>query len=329
MTTREWLLTDGLGGFAMGTASAGRTRRYHGLCTLAEAGRRWLMVAAIDLTYRDAHGSQALSTHVYQGGVRHPDGATRLTGFSPRPWPSWRYRLDDGSSLELELLAERGGARFVLAALGPPRPGAMLLCRPLLAGRDMHALTTENDTVALGGVVRAPGEVSFQLYPGIPALTIAGSGGFVPQPDWYRRFQLDEEEARGFPHREDLASPGAWQLGLEQGAAALVMGRRGSLPSGPIGLAGALRASAPRPAAADYLVTIDGRPSVIAGYPWFGDWGRDTFIALRGLCLPERPQAAADILHAWAPLVQGGMLPNRFPEGGIAPEYHSVDAALW
>jgi predicted glycogen debranching enzyme len=173
----------------------------------------------------------------------------------------------------------------------------------------------------------------------------AATGHYEHRPDWYRRFLYTEEQARGLDSVEDLASPGVFRFDLDEGRACLV------LATGPSALdegsgeplrhrveqwmaeeAARRRAFAtPLDRAADAYIVSRGRgATIVAGYPWFTDWGRDTFVALRGLCLSTgRLADARQILLEWAGSVSEGMLPNRFPDHGEAPEFNSVDASLW
>jgi predicted glycogen debranching enzyme len=343
---REWLEADGLGGYAMGTACGVRTRRYHALLVAATrppAGRM-VLVGDLEVFAETSGGRRALSSHRYAGGVLHPDGSARLTAFSSEPWPTWRFALEDGTILEQELLVAPGAPRVLVrwsrvAGAGPAR----LSVRPLLSGRDHHALHHENpafrfDARELGGVVR------WTPYPGVPAIDALASGGYEHAPVWYRSFLYDEEVARGFDGVEDLASPGAFTFDLEQGPAVLLL----AAGDGDGALArtdaravardlsaaeAARRARFPSPlhrAADAYLVGRGTGRTIVAGYPWFTDWGRDTFVAVRGLCLAAgRLEEARDVALTWAGALSSGMLPNRFPESGEAPEYNSVDSALW
>ena len=166
------------------------------------------------------------------------------------------------------------------------------------------------------------------------------------EPCWYRNFLYDEELARGLDAVEDLAAPGCYEFDLAVGSAVLIFSAEGlgqdsaQESSAPLELAqqlaeaelvrrNAISTSRLRAAEA-YMVKRGAGRTIIAGYPWFGDWGRDTFIALRGLCLATgRLEEAREILVAWAGTISQGMLPNRFPEQGMEPEYNSVDASLW
>ena len=344
----EWLETDGLGGFAMGTSDGIRTRRYHALLLAAThpPDGRVLLVADLEVFVETAAGRYALSSHRYQGGVIYPDGARRLTAFAHWPWPRWEWTVPDGARVAAELVALRVGPTPRVALRWTLLAGAVtsLHVQPLLAGRDYHATHHENAAFRFEPVLTGDC-VTWQPYADIPAIHCAANGLYQHAPDWYRAFYLTDEADRGLDALEDLASPGTFSFDLSTGSATLVLStelitgdaaaiadelfasearRRATLPAGHARGADA------------YLVTRSGPPgepagrTIIAGYPWFADWGRDTFISLRGLCLATgRRDDARAILVQWAAAVDGGMLPNRFDERTTAPEYNSVDAALW
>ncbi len=362
----EWLEADFLGGFAMGTACGLRTRRYHGLLCAARTPptARVMLVNAVEAWVDLGRGPRALSSQRYLPGVTHPDGAERLVSFVHEPFPTWTWELEDGVRLVHELFVPPGAARIVLlwriedpAAGGTPagsiggraRRPARLTLRPLLSARDVHALRREDPALDLSGRVDGHG-VRWQPDARLPAIHASTNGVYHAEPLWYRSFLYEEERARGYDHVEDLASPGFFEHDLGDGEACLVLAAEvaGSSPPWPADLpvenaARELRAqelarrSALQPlerAAEAYLVKRGDGRSLIAGYPWFTDWGRDTFLSLRGLLLARGQAAeAAAILAAWAEHVSEGMLPNRFPDptdGGTAePEYNSVDASLW
>ena len=176
----------------------------------------------------------------------------------------------------------------------------------------------------------------------MPAVVTFANGTYAHDPLWYRNFFYTRERERGLDALEDLASPGTWRWDLQRGEAIWILAAEGQeLPAGsPAACLGIFRGAeqrrrralgdGPRRAADSYLVRRNGGRTIVAGYPWFTDWGRDTFIALRGLCLAAgRVEEAAAILTAWARTVSQGMLPNRFPDAGGEPEYDSVDASLW
>jgi predicted glycogen debranching enzyme len=342
----EWLETDGLGGYAMGTTCGLRTRRYHGLLVAATrppAGRM-VLVGDLEVFAETAGDRRALSSHRYAGGVLHPDGASRLASFSAEPWPTWRFLLEDGTRLDQEVLVAPGAprvlVRWTLVSGGPAR----LWVRPLLSGRDHHALHHENPAFRFDASAPGAGVIRWSPYPGVPATTARSSGAYEHAPAWYRSFLYDEEVARGFEGLEDLASPGVFTFDLAAGPAVLLLaaGDDGAPPppqdaravardlAGAEATRRARFPSALHRAADAYLVRRGAGRTVVAGYPWFTDWGRDTFIALRGLGLATgRLEEARQVALTWAGALSRGMLPNRFPESGEAPEYNAVDSALW
>jgi glycogen debranching enzyme len=270
-----------------------------------------------------AAGRFALSSQCYAPDVVYPDGASHLTDFSPDPWPTWRYTLPDGTRIEHSVFVARATGETVLQWTAD-RP-ASLTVRPLLSGRDYHALHHEN-----GGfdftTRRDGGALVWQPYPQVAPVTARGNFRWTDAADWFRRFLYTAERERGLDDQEDLASPGvfAWDLASP---ATLILRARTPGDGDPAALAAAERARRPDPAGA-YLAARPPGQTILAGFPWFTDWGRDTFIAMRGLLLTRgRLAEAAEILLAWSGLVSEGMLPNRFPDGAGSPEYNAVDAS--
>ena len=355
--TTEWLEADGLGGFASGTVEGVRTRRYHALLLAATTPPtgRVVLVNGFDAWLDLPEGSIPLTTQAYEPGVLHPDGATRIAAFEDEPWPRWTLEAAEGVDVVHELFVPAGRPLVALSWRLWNVPGrrvapggrAILRVRPFLSGRDAHALHVENPDFRFEAEI-AGDRVTWRPYPTLPAITAVAGGAYRHAPEWYRRFEYAEELARGLGAVEDLASPGEFTFDLTRGEATLL------LAAGPADeLADLLPAGASAEAvlaelrrgerrrrrrfgsrlerAADaYLVRRGAGRSIVAGYPWFTDWGRDTFVALRGLCLATgRLDDARAILLQWAGALSEGMLPNRFPEWGEEPEFHSVDAPLW
>jgi predicted glycogen debranching enzyme len=345
----EWLEPDGLGGFASGTASGIRTRRYHALLLAATTPPtgRVVLVNGVEAWADTPAGSFALSTERYEPGVLHPDGATRITSFSAEPWPTWTFTLPDGTAIEHAIVVKRDQPtvslswRITQVAGG----GVTLRVRPFLSGRDYHALHHENGAFRFEPDTHGTA-LTWRPYTGIPAIHTLMNGLYEHAPAWYRNFRYEEEHDRGLDGSEDLASPGVFRFDLSDGPAELVFAAAGddhapfaNAADAPA-YANTLRAceAARRAAfpsrlhrAADaYLVSRGGGRTVVAGYPWFTDWGRDTFIALRGICLAaDRVDDARRILLEWSGAISEGMLPNLFTDRGEAPEFNSVDASLW
>ena len=215
---------------------------------------------------------------------------------------------------------------------------ATLNVRPLLSGRDYHALMHENAAFDFSARA-AGGNVTWRPYRNVPAIAALSNAAYAHAPTWYRNFLYREEAARGLDCTEDLAAPGTFSFELAAGDAVLVLRAGDGIGADAAALAARIRTleaarRTPFPplarAALSYVVRRDRGHTIIAGYPWFSDWGRDTFIAMRGLTLARADFAtAASILTGWAATVSEGMLPNRFPDHGETPEFNAVDASLW
>src|SRR3989440_8031767 len=359
-SSAEWVEADGLGGFASGTVSGIRTRRYHALlltATTPPAGRM-VLVNGFDAWVETPDGTVALSSQRYGPDVIHPDGATCIESFEYEPWPRWRYKIDNDLFVEQELFIPKGeSVVFISWKLVSNRDVDLKLkVRPFLSGRDFHSTHHENGAFRFDAEQNGEG-VTFRSYDGVPAVIAYSNGSYTHEPTWYRNFLYSEELARGLDAVEDLASPGVFEFSLSQKPAVLMLAAEGVAGVGDPGssiqpastppatesiearhaqvrtIEQARRQyfSSPLERAADaYLVQRGKGKTLIAGYPWFGDWGRDTFIALRGLCIATgRLEEARDILLQWAGTVSQGMLPNRFPDNGEQPEFNSVDASLW
>jgi predicted glycogen debranching enzyme len=344
---QEWLEADGLGGFASGTVAGVRTRRYHALLLAATTPPtgRMVLVNGFDAWIETPTGQYAITSQRYTPEAIYPDGARHVESFGIDPWPHWRFRLGDGSAVDQEIFVPTGTAAVALAwRLVEPRPGVILRLRPFLSGRDYHALHHQNP--AFNHLADRDGErLTWRPYHGVPAILSLANAQYAADPSWYRNFLYTEERARGLDCTEDLASPGVltWNLSAAEGVWILAAEGIGGTPVDRTASAAATlaawrdgertRRALPtrlHRAADAYIVQRRRGKTIIAGYPWFTDWGRDTFIALRGLCLAAgRLEEARQILVAWAATVSEGMLPNRFPDHGETPEFNAVDASLW
>jgi len=308
---------------------------------------RFVLVNGLEAWVETNAGTVAISAQRYGADVVSPDGADRVELFQPDPWPRWIFRLEDALTLEHQVFVSRTSAVTALSwrLTGPRLPERATLCvRPLLSGRDYHSLHHENGDFRFAAE-RTGVRVAFRPYPGVHRIALDSNGEYTDEPLWYRDFVYDEERERGLDFSEDLASPGVLRFDLAAGPAILLLSSDldARPPESPQALAelwrdlkgaetrrrGAFRWPMER-AGDDYLVARGTGRTIVAGYPWFTDWGRDTFIALRGLCLSTgRLAEAGGILGTWSGAVSEGMLPNRFPDSGDEPEYNSVDASLW
>ena len=345
----EWLEADGLGGFASGTVSGVRTRRYQALLLVSTnpPTGRVALVNGFDAWVETEGGRYALSSQRYAQGAVDPDGASRIHAFTDEPWPHWSFRLGDGTLVEQEIFVPKGAPVVAVCwRLHDARVPATLTVRPFLSGRDYHALHHENPDFRFEAELHGDG-VRWHPYASVPAVVALANGSYSHEPHWYSSFLYEEERARGLDHVEDLASPGVFRFDLARGEAVLLLAAEGLGETPLDGEASADTAMAKLrrkekkrreafPSRLDragdaYLVKRGQGQTIIAGYPWFSDWGRDTFIALRGLCLATgRLAEARDILLEWSHAVSEGMLPNRFPDRPEEPaEFNAVDASLW
>jgi len=343
----EWLEPDGLGGFASGTTSGLRTRRYHALllCAARPPADRRVLVQGFTATLHTPSGSAELWPQLYAGGFLTGSPVSELA-FERDPWPTWRLQTPFGATLTCELFVPRSRPLVALRfRLDRPIENARLELRPLFSGRDFHATHHENSAFRWAAEARG-NALEFAPYVGVPRVQSLANARYRSASDWYRRFFYPEEAARGLDAVEDLAAPGvlSFDIGAEEACWLLQADVPGALPledSEPRALLHRLqrderdrraRLQGPLHRAAEaYFVRRGQGHTIIAGYPWFGDWGRDTFIALRGLCLARGDrERARSILLEWAGVVSEGMLPNRFPDDASAEaEYNSVDASLW
>jgi predicted glycogen debranching enzyme len=359
---REWIVTNGLGGFASGTVAGTLTRRYHGLlfAALQPPGGRTLLVTKFDETVTYGGVAYDLATNRWKGGAVAPHGYALVERFAlAGSTPVWTYAIAE-ALLEKRIWMEPGAnttyVRYAhLRGTAPMRFSVAVLANY----RDFHTLVREGardfKLAAIERGVRvdaAPGARPYYVRAERGSVTLGGL--------WYRDFQLTAETERGLDDLEDHACIATFEIELRPHESVTFTAGDGEPGQADVARAwqrreahdaSLLRAWADvRPdagaapgwlrrcvVAADQFVVA--RPSngggltgrtAIAGYPWFGAWGRDTMIALKGLTLwTGRHDVAANILAGFAAFIDNGMLPNDFPDGGAAPAYNTVDAALW
>jgi predicted glycogen debranching enzyme len=337
MDRREWLETNGIGGYASSTVCGINTRRYHGLLVAATKPPVGRVVMLSKLDERIAIGRSVIDLGANQfPGAIHPRGFKHLLSFERGVFPTFEYAAE-GVRVRKTIAAIHGENTTVMVyELLESSADVTLELRPFIAGRDYHSLVHANDAIHREAAFD-DGIFSLQPYDGMPALFLSVPDGvFQPAPDWYFNFEYAIEQERGLDAHEDLFTPGTLTRQLAKGTALVVI----ASTSDPRRRREAIANAAPMPGrfgraltfAADQFIVRRGvdRKTIIAGYHWFTDWGRDTMIALPGLCLTTRRfEDARSILLGFAERASEGMLPNCFPDGGQAPEYNTVDATLW
>lgn len=360
--TLEWLVTNGRGSYASGTVAGMLTRRYHGLLVAAlnPPVGRYLLVAKFDETAKYGGGDFALSSNRWADGTVDPKGYVHIESFYlDGGIPVWNYAVADAileKRVWMEQEADTTYIRYkLLRASGP----LDLNLKIFVNYRDYHGSTSAGgwkmDVRPVGG------GIAVNAYDGaVPYYVLADKADVMIYNLWCYRFGLSVEEYRGLGSSEDHLFAADMSRTLKEGESLTVVASTavpdkidgdGSLAERKAYEESILqkfrRKAAIGPGTDSSLIEhlglaadqfIVARPSqgekpgstVIAGYHWFGDWGRDTMISLPGLTLTTgRPGIAREILETFAGFISEGMLPNRFPDAGQAPEYNTVDAALW
>lgn len=344
---REWLETNGLGGFASSTVAGVHTRRYHGLLTAAlrPPGGRVLMLSKLEETAIVDGRRYELSANCYPG-VIHPAGYEFLREFRHEPFPTFTYRVED-VEIEKRVFMVHGQNTTVVEYELRAGAGCVLELRPLIAFRDYHGLTRRNPLLDPTVGVEA-GVATLKPYPDLPALYLAHNAGEIETAgSWYFNFEYEIERERGLDCHEDLFQPLTARFYMSPGRGAAVIAstakmdvrqapdlrrseieRRVDVSRVPLRADPFVRALA---RAADQFIARRGElDGIIAGYHWFGDWGRDAMISLAGLTLVTgRYEIARQILRAYASHADRGILPNTLPAEGETPAYNTIDASLW
>lgn len=352
-TSREWLETNGIGGFASSTVSGINTRRYHSLLTAATRPPlgRMRLLSKYEETLRIGNAEYQLSANQYPGRI-HPEGFKLLTSFALDPFPTWTYSISDFGIEVIKTVFSVHGENTVVCrwevipGLRTLEDEVTLELRPLLSYVDYHSTRKETPLIdqhflAETNCVRMkPVENAPEIFFTHNAESVHRTG------EWYLDFEYEIEKERGFDFREDLFQPFSMHFDIYREPAVTIVSthrtelikadefeeaerlRRGGL----IEISGAESDLTQRlvVAADQFIVSRGDGNTVIAGYPWFSDWGRDTMIALPGLTLStKREGIAKGVLREFANYVSEGMIPNRFPDEGEEPEYNTADATLW
>ncbi len=346
---KEWLETNGVGGFASSTIVGMNTRRYHGLLVAATRPPvgRVVMLSKFEEILWTGNRPYELSTNQYPGAI-HPKGHQLQTEFRRDLMPRFIYEID-GVELEKTIFMIHGENSTAVGyrVVRDPRSDVRLELKPLIAFRDYHNLTHANSHLN-SQVQKGEGWLAVKPYPDLPTLFFNHNGGELQEnAGWYYNLEYEAERERGLDWHEDLFSPFVLWFDLSSRPACLIAStetrdaaqleelksrenrRRESLSR--------CRQTSDEFVknllfAADQFIVKRGEDlkTVIAGYHWFTDWGRDTMIALPGLTLVTGHfEEAKKILCAFAQSCDRGMLPNRFPDAGEEPEYNTVDATLW
>jgi predicted glycogen debranching enzyme len=364
--SREWLVTNGIGGYASGTVAGTTTRKYHGLlvAALQPPVKRTVLVNVLDETVRYLGSTFSLATNRWASGFVSPNGYLLLESFYLEgAKPVWRYALED-ALLEKRVWMKQGeNTTYVRFSLVRGREPLALDSKVLVNFRDFHHTTQAPVWVPH----IEPVDDGLEVLPfegAVPFYLKSANGSWIPREDWYRNYFLSVEHDRGLDDEEDRLCAGQFHTDLRPGeSVTLVLSTEANTSldeeqaltartNYEVRLFQNWQAQHARTCAvsaeeepswlwqlvlaADQFVVRRQTPnnpdglSILAGYHWFNDWGRDAMIALPGLTIAMgRQEIAKKILLSLARYVDGGMLPNNFPDSGQPPAYNSVDASLW
>jgi predicted glycogen debranching enzyme len=362
---REWLVTNGIGGYAMGSLAGARTRRYHSLltATLQPPTKRVVMVGNLDAWVEIDGRRSPLVTHEWAAGVVLPDGYRHLESFRLEGTiPVFTWALGDVRIIQRIWMPHGCNTTYITYTYARGTADVRLVLKPLCTYRDHHKISKGGFPFDVKPI-QAPwpggqglsilAHPTQSLLPSRPFRFLANQGTVHTESEWWWSFHLAGEKQRGLDDQEDLFAAGTLTAELDLGDTLAVVFT--AEEDDPDTWENSLHAEQERQnrllaqadaddappwirqlvlAADQFIVSrsIAGQPgeSILAGYPWFSDWGRDTMIALPGLTFAtNRPDDGDTILRTYAKFVDQGMLPNRFPDAGQAPEYNTGDATLW
>ena len=353
LTSMEWLVTNKLGSYASSTVVGANTRRYHGLlvaATMPPVGRQVVLSQLLEQVIVGGK-TTSLSTYQFVGAIS-PAGYIHLSRFVNDVPATWVYQLDGVTVTRQLTLAERSNTLVVRYNVDSPEPVQMRIW-PFAALRDFHSLRRAQKqhqmmfTSADGGVT-----VEDRRHGAEPLWVACQGAAFAEQAQWWYRFRYSADIYRGQEGLEDLYTPGYFQFTASPGQwRQLTASTAVTEPADFDRIVDSRRRRRARLAAAvaddaddatvrlamacdDFMVTRNGATgpaaTIVAGYHWFADWGRDSFIALPGLALlTGQHDKARQILDTFSHAITDGMVPNRFDDYGGPPHYNSIDATLW
>jgi len=349
LSNREWIVTNGIGGYASSTIFGANTRRYHGLlvASMRPPGDRQVLVSKVEERLLKGEEVFPLSTNSYPNAI-HPDGYRFLKAFSRNPVPKATFQTGP-YMLEKSVFMVAGSNTTVVEYANEGNFSMELELTPLFVFRDYHGLFHADDFHDFfhremeGGTLEI-----FAHYGAKPFYFSFSKGEFQTDPAWFRQLEYEKERYRGLDFLEDAKSMGNLRLMLEPGERTYLLFTTDKEMAGldpnelkekELKRIGSLKVSDRDRFLNDLAVSGDQflvwreaseSYSLLAGYHWFMDWGRDAMIAMRGLAIAlGKMEESKSIIRTFLKYLDKGMLPNRFPDQGEAPEYNTVDATLW
>ncbi|MCL5055566.1 MAG: glycogen debranching enzyme N-terminal domain-containing protein [Firmicutes bacterium] len=345
---KEWLVTNGIGGYASSTLIGANTRSYHALLAASfnPPLDRQVLLSKIEEEIRVEETLAQLSTNHYRDKI-HPTGYQHLIAFSQSPFPTWLYQVQ-GAILKKWIFMRHGQNTTVIGyeLVEAEKPVDLYLLL-FITKRNFHHLLRSDSRKFDQEKIKSLSAVFLQA--GSPFLYVSSSKGeYYRNGEWYYNFQYVREKERGLDFEEDLFHPGTYAISLAPGEKVFIAASTNSIPEllgdkwqeeeeerlkeflhhlpldHPIVQKLALSTDA-------FVVKTSVGTSVIAGYPWFNEWGRDAFISIPGLFLvTNRIAEAISVVQSAVRHLKNGLIPNNFPDSpNQAPAYESSDASLW
>ena len=340
--SREMLRSNRAGSFASMTIIGCNTRKYHGLlvCPMEHLdGDKHVLLSTLDLTIVQNKSEFNLGIHKYQGDNYHPKGHKYVQDFTSDLVHQIFYRVGAVRILRESLLVEKEQQILIRYTMLEAEKNTRLKFTPFLAFRNMHQLSKAN-MHAQTRVRYIDNGVKIRLYDGYPFLHMqfSAKAEFVPTPDWYYNIEYLEEQRRGYEYKEDLFVPGFFEMSVKKGDS--IIFSASTVEASPASLkrkyTQEMDKRIPRDSfknclissAEQFIARKEKKTDIVAGFPWFGSWGRDTFISLPGLTLPVNDlktfKAVVDTMVA---RLKNGLFPNNISEDNLT--YNSADAPLW
>lgn len=339
---REVLRTNRAGSYALTTLAGCNTRKYHGLlvCPLEQfGGEHHVLLSSVDETIIQHNKEFNIGIHQYKSDVFEPGGHKYLREFNADLLPLTTLRVGGVVLTRERVLAKNREQLMIKYTLEEAKSDTWLRIKPFLAFRENHRLMKENMFVQKK-FLKAENGKGFSLYEGYPHLFIQFNkeAEYVSVPDWYRDVVYQQEKERGYDYTEDLYVPGYFEIPIKKGESIILSACTEEV--NPSGLKQKFSRESkdrnPRSSfhnclansAKQFFIKKGKEVNVIAGYPWFGVWGRDTFISLPGLTLAlDNPDKCKAVIDTQIKKMKGGLFPNIEGSGGNA--FNSVDAPLW
>lgn len=340
--TREILRSNRAGSYSSTTIVGCNTRKYHGwlVCPVDElGGERHVLLSSVDATVVSHGQSFNTGIHKYSGDHYSPKGHKYVEDFDIQDIPGMTYRVGNVIFKQERILVHYEEQLLIRYTIIDTDEPVRLQLRPFLSFRNIHQLThanmwanTRTEPVANG--------VKIRMYEGFPYLhmQLSARAEFVPVPDWYLGIEYTEEQKRGYDYSEDLFVPGFFEITASKGdVIVLSVSTREEKPAGlKAKFTRTVSTRIPRSdfrnclrnAAQQFIEKRGENTNIIAGYPWFGSWGRDTFISLPGLALARKSEDLyAAVIDTQVRRMKGGLFPNMGDNDN--PAFNSVDAPLW